>query len=91
MERDASKLAARGGRILFTDMRRGAGIEDVVAFIEETGGLGVPGRRIAAGEGSVPLEIRQAVEGRTQRVRPAFGNLPVIGIGRLDRAFRIPW
>ena len=38
MERDAS--AGRKGRPhLFTDMRRGAGIEDVVAFIEETGGL----------------------------------------------------
>jgi urease accessory protein len=38
MERDAS--AGRKGRPhLFTDMRRGAGIEDVVAFIKETGGL----------------------------------------------------
>lgn len=38
MERDAS--AGRKGRPhLFTDMRRGTGIEDVVAFIEEAGGL----------------------------------------------------
>ncbi|SOE17764.1 urease accessory protein [Hoeflea halophila] len=38
MQRDAA--AGRKGRpYLFTDMRRGAGIEDVVAFIEETGGL----------------------------------------------------
>jgi urease accessory protein len=38
MERDAA--AGRRGRAhLFTDMRRGEGLEDVVAFIEETGGL----------------------------------------------------
>jgi urease accessory protein len=33
------RLAGKGRPHLFTDMRRGAGIEDVVAFIEETGGL----------------------------------------------------
>ena len=38
MERDAS--AGRKGRpLLFTDLRRGVGVEDIVAFIEETGGL----------------------------------------------------
>lgn len=40
MDRDAAK--GRSGRPhLFTDMRRGEGIEDVVAFIAENGGLGV--------------------------------------------------
>jgi urease accessory protein len=40
MARDAE--AGRAGRpYLFTDMRRGAGIEDVVAFIAESGGLDV--------------------------------------------------
>lgn len=38
MERDAG--TGRAGRpYLFTDMRRGAGVDAVVAFIEETGGL----------------------------------------------------
>ncbi|WP_417423228.1 urease accessory protein UreG [Hoeflea sp.] len=38
MERDAG--VGRAGRpYLFTDMRRGAGVDAVVAFIEETGGL----------------------------------------------------
>jgi urease accessory protein len=41
MERDAT--AGRNGRPhLFTDMRRGAGIADVVAFISEAGGLSSP-------------------------------------------------
>jgi urease accessory protein len=38
MEEDAARMRA-GRRHLFTDMRRGSGVEDVVAFLCEEGGL----------------------------------------------------
>jgi urease accessory protein len=38
MERDAAKMRP-GRQSLFTDMRRGEGVKEVVAFLEETGGL----------------------------------------------------
>ncbi|PWW01751.1 urease accessory protein [Hoeflea marina] len=40
MERDATRQRA-GRPHVFTDMRRGAGIDDVVAFLEQAGGLSV--------------------------------------------------
>ena len=38
MQRDAAHMRPNG-KTLFTDMRRGIGVEDVVAFLEDAGGL----------------------------------------------------
>ncbi|RKE83949.1 urease accessory protein [Rhizobium sp. AG855] len=38
MERDAGRMRA-GGPFVFTDLKRGAGVERIVAFLQESGGL----------------------------------------------------
>jgi urease accessory protein len=38
MERDAGRMRA-GGPFVFTDLKRGAGVEHIVAFLQESGGL----------------------------------------------------
>jgi urease accessory protein len=38
MERDARRMRA-GGPFVFTDLKRGAGVERIVAFLQESGGL----------------------------------------------------
>jgi urease accessory protein len=38
MERDAGRMRA-GDPFVFTDLKRGAGVERIVAFLQESGGL----------------------------------------------------
>ncbi len=38
MERDAGRMRA-GGPFVFTDLKRGAGVERIVSFLQESGGL----------------------------------------------------
>jgi urease accessory protein len=38
MERDARRMRA-GGPFVFTDLKRGAGVDSIVAFLQESGGL----------------------------------------------------